>query len=819
MLNSFFTDKKIAVRLLVTITIPMVIMLVFAGKDLYGSYSTSQQMSMIDRLASFSPSLTNLVHELQKERGASAGFISSKGGQQFSEKLAAQRKLTDGLNDQLNQKLQAFDPSHCDSKFCSLVNLSLKNLEHLQGVRSQVSGLDITVGKMAKYYIETIASLLDAVAHMALLSPDTHLSNQIAAYSNFLQAKERAGLERAMGAAGFSAGRFAPNIYKKFAALIAQQKAFFTAFAQSAEPNQVAFFEQTMAADVVFKVEDMRNIGLNSVFTGGSEKLSESGPEWFATITKKINLMKQVEDRLSKDIVTYAQVNDSVKQRGFFITLAVLVGVLLTTFLIVTKIVRSIVDPVRIITDYMRKLAQGDVSANLGLSPRGDEIGDMIQSVEVFRKNSLKNEALEHESKIREAKVQLDKEADSIRHIAQTMEELNSIAFNMSILDNKSAQVSGSSQTIASAAEELVASVDEISVNSEGASSDAVETDQTVSNGRQSAQQAMDAVQTIWDTMGDSVQSLEELTDASNQIADILHVIEDIANQTNLLALNATIEAARAGESGKGFAVVASEVKQLASQSTKATEDIAIRIQALKSGMANISQTMEKSREAVTTGRGSIEETAQTMDLAAQQVSSVAAKMADITRILHQQKDSSSEIARSINGVAELTMESRSQVEIVTTRMAKSNDLMKGSTDDKFNAESNRSLCEITKIDHILFKKKVIEATMGSCDLTSGQIPDHHSCRLGKWYDGLNQPHIMALPAFKALVAPHKIVHAAAKKALDANDAGSKEEAFAAVEEMNVAGDEVLVILDQLSQEIGRAEEEAMDMDDRKVSA
>lgn len=811
MLNSFFTDQKIAVRLFLAVAIPMTIMLAFAGKDLYGSFSTFQQMSKIDRLASLSPALTNLVHELQKERGASAGFISSKGGQSFSRNLTAQKELTDKVYTTFNQALKTFDKEPYGPEFSSLLNLSIQKLGKLHLVRTDVGDHKLTVSQMAAYYTGTIARLLNTVGHMSHLSPDPTLTNQISAYTSFLQAKERAGQERAMGAAGFGVGQFTPRIYKKFSALIAQQTSLIDTFFHSALPDHILFYKTKMAANIVSTVEKMRIVGLDSIFSTNSQKLSVGGPEWFTAITEKINLMKQVENRLSQDIVGYAKTKASAKQQSLFVALAFMLTVTLATIIFVTKIIQRIVQPITTITTYMTKLAHGDHSAELELTSRKDEIGDMVKSVMIFRGNSQEKEKLEHETRQKNLKAEIEKEVSSIRHMAVTMEELNSIAFNMSILENKSVQVSSSSQMIASAAEELVASVDEISANSEGASSDAMETDRTIADGLESAQSAMGAIQIIWDTMGASVHSLEELTEASNQIAEILDVIENIAEQTNLLALNATIEAARAGEAGKGFAVVASEVKNLANQSSKATEDIAIRIQALKDGMENIANTMEKSSDAVETGRGSIEDTAKTMGLAAQQISSVSSKMTEITSILHQQKDSSSEIARNINGVADLTNDSRQQVEFVTSRMAKSSAMMTGSTEEQYETRSSRSMCEIAKVDHILFKKKIIEATMGQ-SARSQNVPDLHACGLGKWYDHLNQPKIAALPAFKRLKAPHEAVHEAANKAMKANGAGHKDDAFAAIEVMNKSGDEVLAILDQLSQQVAELEENTADM-------
>ena len=805
----FLTDQKIGVRLFVSISIPMIILLGFAGQSLYSTYSASSSMARVDRLASFSPALTNLVHELQKERGTSAGFIGSKADRQFASKLARQRTLSDDHLSRFHQAISRFDQNAYGAKFSALLSSARKAVADLKTTRSQVDNLTLSVGEMAKYYTGTISRLFKTVSYMALLSPDSHLSNQITAYTSFLQAKERAGQERAMGTTGFSSGRFPPKIHKQFSALIAQQNSFLGLFINTATPEQASRYKNTMSAKIVSKVEQMRFVGVRSAYSPSREKLSISGPEWFDAITQKINLMKNIEDGLSSDIVSYTRERSNSLQRWFYTIAATTLGIFALTILFVIKVSHSIIDPIGKITAYMNKMASGELSAHLDLEDRRDQIGDMMKSIEVFRRQNLQKQQMERENKKQTEKFESDKAAHSIKQLAQSMEELNGIAINLGMLDNHSQEVSSSSQTIASAAEQLVSSVGEISINSEGASSDALETEQTVSKGLHAAQDAMGAIQIIWDTMEDSVQSLDELTNASVQIEQILNVIEDIAEQTNLLALNATIEAARAGEAGKGFAVVASEVKNLANQSSKATEDIAQRIQALKEGMENISSTMEISREAVSTGRGSIEQTAQTMDLAAQQVSSVSTKMSDITDILHQQKGSSSEIARSISEVADFAQESQKQLELVVERVTSTNDMMTGNAQQWFEANSSRSLCEIAKIDHIQFQKMVIDVVMGRTSLSADKIISHHNCRLGKWYDALNLPEIIDALAFKELAAPHKQVHESAKKAIEAYQHGQISQAFEAISEMKKSGLQVIALLDQLSELLAKKEQAA----------
>ena len=511
------------------------------------------------------------------------------------------------------------------------------------------------------------------------------------------------------------------------------------------------------------------------------------------------------QNRASRQKLTAAL--DLVKTLSLVIMAMVAVSASLLIAFSIWGLIFKTTRPIQRITEAMTRLSRGEMDLDIRDLEGDTEIGEMVRAIDVFRDTSLEKIQMEHQAKEQTKAYEVEKSVQAIKQSAKTMEELNSIVVNLGLLNNHSQQVSDSSQTISAAAEELVSSVGEISSSSASASDDAVGTEQTVSQGLEAAQQALGAIETIWDTMEASVGSLEELTNASVQIEQILTVIEGIAEQTNLLALNATIEAARAGEAGKGFAVVANEVKHLANQSSKATEDIAGRIQALKSGMESVSKTMETSREAVTTGRGSIEQTAQTMDEAARQVTNVSNKMSDITGVLHQQEDSSSEIARNINEVAGFAMESKTQVETVLNRMSSINNMMTKTAQQWFDADNPRSMCEITKIDHILFKKRIIDTVMGLMQMTADDIPDHHHCRLGKWYDSINAQEMDNIPAFSELAGPHERVHAAGKKALDAFNTGYRKEAFTAIDEMNAAGEEVFALLDRISDALGEGQE------------
>tara|TARA_R110000868_G_scaffold165328_1_gene398280 strand:+ start:459 stop:2507 length:2049 start_codon:yes stop_codon:yes gene_type:complete len=243
--------------------------------------------------------------------------------------------------------------------------------------------------------------------------------------------------------------------------------------------------------------------------------------------------------------------------------------------------------PIVAITGVMRRLADRDLEVVIPSQARRDEIGQMAGAVQVFKENAIHNnqleaEAIEQEKRAKAAqRAFMNQTADSfntsvgqiLESVASAAVELQATADSMSNLASAASsqtaavaaateEASGNVQTVASATEELNASIEEIN--------------------RQvilSSEVAHKAVEQAQDTFA----SMQELVNASDSIEAVLRLISDIAEQTNMLALNATIEASRAGEAGKGFAVVAGEVKNLAVQSTKATEEIARQVANIQS--------------------------------------------------------------------------------------------------------------------------------------------------------------------------------------------------------------------------------------------
>jgi methyl-accepting chemotaxis protein len=289
----------------------------------------------------------------------------------------------------------------------------------------------------------------------------------------------------------------------------------------------------------------------------------------------------------------------------------------------------------------MGRLAGGDTNAEIPGVGRGDEVGRMAEAVKVFKDNMIKAEALAAEQALEAERKEKRRVAiegyiekfdrtvsEALRTVSTAAEELQRTAQAMAgtaeettrqatVVAAGAEEASTNVQTVAAATEELSASIEEIS--RQMSQSNAV-TDKAVDQ-----TQKTDA----------SVQSLAE---AATKIGDVVKLINAIAGQTNLLALNATIEAARAGEAGKGFAVVASEVKNLATQTAKATEDIASQVGAIQSAtggaveaIRGIGATIGEVKSIATTVAAAVEEQGAATREIARNVQQAAAGTAEVS--------------------------------------------------------------------------------------------------------------------------------------------------------------------------------------------
>jgi methyl-accepting chemotaxis protein len=318
---------------------------------------------------------------------------------------------------------------------------------------------------------------------------------------------------------------------------------------------------------------------------------------------------------LVKDTTEYEAAAASSQRNLILGTIAILAGAVVLAFLLG----RGLSRPLSAITGVMNRLSSGDTDVTIPGRNRSDELGTMATAIDVFRNGMIEARTMRAAQEATKAQAEREKKALQ-RQMADRFEaDVKSVvgavakatADMQRVAGEITASVNGTSERAAAAAaasEEASASVSTVAAATEELASSVAEIGRQVTHSSGVADAAVAKA-------GQTTEMVASLTAASEKIGDVLRLISAIASQTNLLALNATIEAARAGDAGRGFAVVASEVKELASQTAKATEEIASQVTAIQSATGDcvvaidgISDTIREISAIATTIAAAVEE-------------------------------------------------------------------------------------------------------------------------------------------------------------------------------------------------------------------
>ncbi|WP_448204763.1 HAMP domain-containing methyl-accepting chemotaxis protein [Azospirillum sp. sgz302134] len=340
------------------------------------------------------------------------------------------------------------------------------------------------------------------------------------------------------------------------------------------------------------------------------------------------------------------------------------VGGLVVGMLLAWVIGSGISTPVIGMTEAMKRIAGGDLSAPVPSLGRRDEVGEMADTLEVFKRGMVEAERLraeQEEAKRRaeEARKQdMNRLADEfesqvegvVQHVASASAEMTSTASTMSAAAD---QAKRQATTVAAAAEQASVNVQTVAAAAGQLRESIREIGRQIARSTETTQAAVLKAEHTNGIVG-------SLAQAAQKIGDVVALINDIAGQTNLLALNATIEAARAGEAGKGFAVVASEVKSLANQTGKATEEIAQQISAVQDATRQAVEAIRDITDTIT----SVNETSSSI---ASAVEEQQAATGEISRNVEEAARGTQEVASNIVGVSDAAHEAASAAEQVLT--------------------------------------------------------------------------------------------------------------------------------------------------------
>ena len=332
-------------------------------------------------LAASVTKVSALVHELQKERGASALYLGSKGAQ-FRDELAAQRERTDGAAKDLATTLTALASRPQFAEFLAKVGRSQAEIGRIGEVRRGVSELSLTGLQSFQYFTGVILGMIDATGEVARSTDDAEIKGVIFGYIALIQAKERAGQERASGSAGFAAGKFEPELYQRFVGLGVAQQTFFATFRAIASPEAVTKLDNGPEGAGAETVKAMRKIVYDGGLAGDLKGIK--APDWFKATTDRINQLKAVEDGIAADLTLLAHGRAETAQAQFLTVMVVGGATALFALALGLLVMRLIARTLGGLRKATNAIAAGDATMEIPGIERSDEIGDLARSIKVI---------------------------------------------------------------------------------------------------------------------------------------------------------------------------------------------------------------------------------------------------------------------------------------------------------------------------------------------------------------------------------------------------------------------------------------------------
>jgi methyl-accepting chemotaxis protein len=381
--------------MIILVVVPVVIVLFFSITSINKELELLRELRPLSGVSQLSSKVGAYVHEMQKERGATGGFMGSD-GQEFIDVLKDQRELTDNSKVELNDLLDSFDPREFGERLSDVFNIAFAEYTKLNEIRRKVDLLSISDSDAIDFYTQHNEKMLDVVRLIATQTiPDVELTGDINAYVALTEGKEKAGEERALMTNTFASDKFDEGVADKFSFLVHAQEIFLDAFSWYASQGQIDFFNKKMSDPVVAEVERMRNIAFSK-----SEDFEVDALHWFLSMTAKIDLMQETADRVLNDITEREEVLIEQAQGKLRFVMFGMIAILFVTLSLSIYLTNFISRRINNLRKGAEIIGGGNLNYKVGTDDK-DEIGQLSRAFDKMTL-AIKQSRTDVDKKVRE---------------------------------------------------------------------------------------------------------------------------------------------------------------------------------------------------------------------------------------------------------------------------------------------------------------------------------------------------------------------------------------------------------------------------------
>ncbi len=355
--------KKFAI-----IILPLIIIIVgFDYLQVRHKYLDYSDAVRLNKAITVGIEINHFVHEIQKERSISSGFLANDGAS-FVEELENQRNKTDSTLNQYRNEISNGSLSDLAVLHREDLDFMDSYLERLGVLRMKIDGHSITSEESIDQFSKVNEVALNTVIKLVDETRDKEIAQQVHAIIYFLKSKESASIERAIGTQVFSNSIVDFELYNRFTRLVSSQESFTDAFKIIANESFNKFFNDIVSGDEVDEVDRMRLV----LFA--NEGLKEDPSHWYESSTVRINLLKKVEDYMSDSIQNNSNeiARSAIQDFWLFLILDIAIGVL--TFWLMSVVVTNLLKNVGILESFTQDISEGNLSKKVVIETR-DELG------------------------------------------------------------------------------------------------------------------------------------------------------------------------------------------------------------------------------------------------------------------------------------------------------------------------------------------------------------------------------------------------------------------------------------------------------------